>query len=205
MIEALKASNPIYRAFLKYSFWIGNMAAKYQWGILLGLWVGNQALNKLAEVNPALQPFLVPVIILLCIFAFSTWVMKPISNLFLRFNSYGKFLLNKKDKISSNFVAVALVALLAGLAMYISSAQEKYLVVAAYGFAMMVFCGMMFFPSKYNSIMLYTIAMAVLGLVAIYMAFTNNPFTADVVNWFIAGFIIFQFAVNFLVIRRSNR
>ena len=53
--------------------------------------------------------------------------------------------------------------------------------------------------------MLYTIAMAVLGLVAIYMAFTNNPFTADVVNWFIAGFIIFQFAVNFLVIRRSNR
>jgi len=205
MVEALKASNPLYRGFLKYSFWIGNMAAKYQWGILLGLWFGTQALNKLAEVEPGLQPILVPVIILLTLFAFSTWVIKPISNLFLRFNAYGKFLLSKQEKISSNFVAVALVVLLAGLGMYLYSPLDKYLVLAGYGFVMMVFCGVMFLPSKYNSIMLYTIAMAVLGLVAIWMAFTNNAITSTVATIFIVGFIAFQWVVNFLVIRRSNR
>ena len=205
MIEALKATNPVYRLFLKYSFWIGNMGAKYQWGILLGLWLGNQALNQLADAKPGLRPVLIPVIILLALFAFSTWVIKPISNLFLRFNAYGKFLLNKQEKMSSNFVAVALVVLLAGLCMYAYSFQDKYIVLAAYGFAMMVFCGMMYLPSKYNSIMIYTIAMAVLGLIAIWMAFTGNPATGAVVNLFIIGFLGFQFAVNFLVIRRSNR
>lgn len=205
MIEALKASNPVYRLFLKYSFWISNMAAKYQWGILLGFWFGTQALNRVADASPELRPFLVPLIILLTLFAFSTWVIRPISNLFLRFNAYGKFLLNKKEKISSNFVAVALVVLLTGLGLYISSPQDKYLVVAAYGFVMMVFCGSMFTPSKYNSIMLYTIAMAILGLVAIWMAFAENDPVGTFSIAFFVGFIAFQWVVNFLVIRRSNR
>jgi tetratricopeptide (TPR) repeat protein len=205
MIEALKASNPVYRLFLKYSFWIGNMGAKYQWFFLLGFYFGTQALNKLADSNAGLRPFLAPVVILLTIFAFSTWVIKPISNLFLRFNAYGKFLLSKQEKMSSNFVAVSLLVLLTGLGMYIYSPADKYFVLAAYGFAMMVFCGIMFLPSKYNSIMIYTIAMAVLGLIAIWMAFTNNAATESVALAFVIGFIAFQWLANFLLIKRSNR
>jgi len=205
MIEALKASNPVYRLFLKYAFWIGNMGAKYQWIFLLGFWFGNQALNKLAEDNASLRPILVPVIILLAIFAFSTWVIKPISNLFLRFNAYGKFLLNKQEKMSANFVAVALVVLLTGVCMYLYAPLDKYIVLGGFGFAMMVLCGMMFLPSKYNSIMLYTITMAILGLVAIWLAFTNNAATSTVFYAFIIGLVAFQVLVNFLVIRRSNR
>jgi len=113
--------------------------------------------------------------------------------------------LSKQEKMSSNFVAVALVVLLAGVALFINSSMDKYLVVAAYGFAMMVFCSKMFLPSKYHSIMLYTIAMAILGLATIWMAFTNNPVTITLINAFVIGFLAFQFAVNFMVIRRSNR
>ncbi|OQP62835.1 hypothetical protein A3860_26345 [Niastella vici] len=205
MIEALKASNPVYRMFLKFSFWMGNLSAKYQWAFIVGLFVGTQALSRLADANPSLQPFLIPVVIVLALFAFSTWVIKPISNLFLRFNAYGKFLLNKKEKMSSNFVAISLVVLLSGLFMFIYSMQDKYLVVAIYGFAMMVLCGMMFWPSKYNSIMLYTIAMAVFGLVAIWMAFTNNSATTIIIKAFIIAFVAFQWLANFLVIKRSNK
>jgi tetratricopeptide (TPR) repeat protein len=205
MIEALKASNPVYRMFLKYSFWIGNMGAKYQWFFLLGFYFGTQALNRLADSNASLRPFLAPLVILLTIFAFSTWVIKPISNLFLRFNAYGKFLLSKQEKMSSNFVAVSLLVLLSGLALYVYSPADKYFVLAAYGFAMMVFCGVMFLPSKYNSIMIYTIAMAVLGLAAIWLAFTNSPATENVALAFVIGFIAFQWLANFLVIKRSNR
>ena len=205
MIEALKATNPIYRLFLKYSFWMGNMTAKYQWGFLLGLYFGTQALNRLADANESLRPFLAPVILLLTIFAFSTWVIKPISNLFLRFNAYGKFLLDKKEKLSSNFVAVALLLFLTGLLAYIFSSDQRYIYLAAYGFAMMVLCGVMFLPSKYNSLLYYTIAMAVLGLTGLWMAFTNNPGFEGISYAFLIAFIAFQFLVNFVLIRRNNR
>lgn len=205
MIEALKASNPVYRMFLKYSFWMGNMAAKYQWGFILGLYFGTRALNALADANESLKPFLIPLIILLTLFAFSTWIIKPVSNLFLRFNPYGQFLLDKKEKMSSNFVAASLVIFLAGLALYIFLSDEKYLAVAAYGFAMMVPYSVMFVPSKYNSLLIYTIAMAVIGLVAIGLTFSTNRIDNVMSSVFLIGFIAFQWLANFLVIRSSNK
>jgi tetratricopeptide (TPR) repeat protein len=205
MIEALKAANPVYRLFLKFSFWMGNLSAKYQWGFILGLYFGTRALQALANANEALQPFLIPLIILLTVFAFSTWIIKPVSNLFLRFNRYGQFLLGKKEKLSSNFVAVSLVIFLAGLACYIFLSDERYLVVAAFGFAMMVPYSVMFVPSKYNSLLIYTIAMAVIGMVAIAVTFSTNRIDNIMSTVFLIGFIAFQWLANFLVIRSSNR
>jgi len=89
--------------------------------------------------------------------------------------------------------------------MYIYAAEDKYIMLGAYGFAMMVLCGVMFLPSRYNSIMLYTIAMAVLGLIAIWSVFTNNAAADTFAYAFFIGFIAFQWLANFLVIRRSNR
>lgn len=205
MIEALKASNPFYRLFLKYSFWIGNLSAKYQWFVILGLYFGTRALNELAKARPALEPYLLPLIILLVLFAFSTWVIKPLSNLFLRFNPYGKFLLDRKEKMSSNFVAVSLVVLITGLLLYAFLADERYLFVAAYGLAMMVPLSVMFVPSKYNSLFIYTIVMAVVGLTAIITAFANNPVFETLVYVFLIGFVAFQWLANFFMIRSSNR
>lgn len=205
MMEALKAKYLIYRLFLRYAFWIGNLSAKYQWGVILGLYFGTRALNMLADSYPALEPYLLPVIILLVIFAFSTWVIRPLSNLFLRFNAYGKFLLGKQEKISSNFVAVSLTVFLTGLSLYLFIPDLRYLLVAAYGFAMMVPLGMMFTPAKFNAFMIYTIAMAVIGLAALAAAFALSP-AFTILGWtFIGGFIAFQWLANFLIIRSSNR
>jgi tetratricopeptide (TPR) repeat protein len=205
MMEALKASNPVYRLFLKYSFWIGNMSAKYQWGFIIGIYLCTRALGALANANEALSAWLIPVIILLALFAFSTWIIKPVSNLFLRFNPYGKFLLDKKEKMSSNFVAVSVGVILAGLLTYILNGDIRYVFVAVYGLAMMVPLSVMFVPSKYNSILIYTIGLAVLGAIALGAAFANNPAFDTLASAFFIGFIAFQWVVNFLVIRRSNR
>lgn len=206
MIEALKAKYLIYRLFLKFAFWMGNLSAKYQWFVILGLYFGNRALRALANANPALEPFLLPVIILLSIFAFSTWVIRPLSNLFLRFNEYGKFLLSKKEKISSNFVAVSLAIFVGGLISYALLSDERYLFVAIYGFAMMVPISAMFTPAKYNAFMIYTIAMAVIGFATLWAAFANNFALFENLGMaFLVGFIAFQFIANFLVIRSNNR
>ncbi|HUP11201.1 MAG TPA: tetratricopeptide repeat protein [Niastella sp.] len=206
MLEALKAKYFIYRLFLRYAFWIGNLSAKYQWGVILGLYFGTRALNALAKSNPEMEPFLFPVIMVLTIFAFSTWVIRPLSNLFLRFNAYGKFLLNRQEKISSNFVAISLAIFLAGLLSYVFLGDDRYIFVAAYGFAMMVPISVMFVPSKYNAFMIYTIAMGVIGLAALGAAFSNNPALFDnLATVFLVGFIAFQFLANVLIIRSTNR
>src|SRR5690606_13738189 len=107
MMEALKATNPIYKLFLKYAFWMNNLTSKYQWAVIIGFYIGFRIIRSISENNEALQPFLTPLIIILALVAFSTWVITPIGNFFLRFNAYGKFLLDKDEKMSSNFVAAS--------------------------------------------------------------------------------------------------
>lgn len=206
MAEALKSSNPVYKLFLKYAFFMHNLTSRYQWAVIIGFYFGVRFLRKIAAANEALEPYLIPVVIILSIIAFSTWVIDPISNLFFRFNRYGQFLLEKHEKMSSNFVAVSLAVFVAGLLGYIFLSDERMIAVAAYGFAMMVPLSVVFAPSKNRVVILvYGIAMAVIGLVAIALTFSSgelyNPFSLI----FIIGFVAFQWLANYFIIKESNK
>jgi len=206
MLEAIKASNPVYRGYLKYSFWMGNLTAKYQWGVIIGFYFGVKLLRNLADNNVSLQPYLNPLIIVLALFAYSTWVITPIGNLFLRFNKYGQLLLSNEQKQSSNFVALGLAIFAVGLLFYFVLPDERFLSVAVFGCAMMLPCSVMFSPTKYKySLLVYTIVMAVIGLVAIALTFMTGDIFNMVSVIFLFGFIGFQWAANFLLIRQSNR
>ena len=148
ILEAMKAKNPLYRLFLKYTFWMGNLTAKYQWAVLLGFYFGFRGLKVLARNNEALRPFLIPLLVVLALVAFSTWIMTPLSNLFLRFNKYGQLLLDKKQKISSSFVALSLSVFIVAGIMYALLSDERMLALAAFGLAMMLPFGVMLSPSK---------------------------------------------------------
>jgi tetratricopeptide (TPR) repeat protein len=205
MLEALKATNPVYRIFLKYSFWMSNLTAKYRWGVIIGFYLGIRALNTVARNNEALQPYLIPLIMALALIAFSTWVIAPISNLFLRFNKYGQFLLDKKEKISSNFVAVSFGAFIVGLLLYFVLSDEKMLPVAVFGFAMMLPLGTMLSPSKNKyGLLIYTIALAVVGLIAIALTFSTGEMFNFMTAVFVFGFIAFQWVANYMLIKDDN-
>ncbi len=206
LLEALKARNIFYRWFLKYSFWIGNFTSKYQWGVIIGFYLVVRLIRSMATANETVRPYLTPIIVLLTIVAFSTWIMGPIGNLFLRFNKYGQLLLDKKEKLSSNLVAMSVLILMGGLAAYFLLKVEAYILVAAYGFAMMVPYGVMFSPSKPKyALVIYSIALAVLGLLAIYTGFTTGNILNVSTSIFGIAFLAFQFIVNFMVIKQSNR
>lgn len=206
MVQALKANNMLYRGFLKYQFFMGNLTAKYQWFVIIGFYFLVRLMNTLAEKNEALKPFLTPIIILFSIFALSTWVMRPISNLFLRLNSYGRYLLGRDEIISSNFVGACLLVFLFGIGGYLITDADPWLVLAFWGFAMMVPCSMMMHPSKFkNAFLYYTIAMALLGLAGVAAAFMNAPYFSLISVLFLVGFIGFQWVANFLVIRSDNK
>lgn len=205
MLEALKATNPIYRIFLKYSFFMSNLTAKYQWGVVIGFYIGFKALRTIAKNNEALQPYLIPLIVAFALIAFSTWVIAPISNLFLRFNKYGQLLLDKKEKMSSNFVAISLGLFLVGLLLYFLLSDEKMLTIAVYGFAMMLPLGTMFSPSKNKyTLLIYTIALGVVGLMAIGLTFSTGEMFNSMTVVFIWGFVAFQWVANYMLIKEDN-
>lgn len=206
MLEALKATNPIYRLFLKYSFFMSNLTAKYQWGVIIGFYLGFRVLKTIARNNEALQPYLIPLIIALAFIAFSTWIIAPISNLFLRFNKYGQLLLDKKEKMSSNFVAISLGAFIVGLLLYFALSNEKMLTIAVFGFAMMLPLGTMFSPSKNKyGLLIYTIALAIIGLMAIGLTFSTGEMFNLMTVVFIIGFVAFQWVANYLLIKEDNQ
>lgn len=206
MVEALKAKSIFYRLFLKYAFWISNLTAKYQWGVILGFYFGFKGLRLLADKNESLRPYLTPLLILLGVIAFSTWVITPISNLFLRLNAYGKYLLTKDEMLSSNFVGISFLIFIVGGALYIVSGDQKFLPIAAFGFAMMLPFGVMFSPSKSKFfLMAYTAAMALLGIAGIAVALNTGELFNTFAAIFIFGFIAFQWAANYILIKDGNR
>lgn len=206
MLEAIKAANPVYRAFLKYSFWMSNLTAKYQWGVIIGFYFGFKGLRALAKNNDALEPYLTPLIIGLGILAFSTWIITPVSNLFLRFNKYGQVLLSKKEKMSSNFVAISFAAFIVGSILTFLLSDERFLSIAIFGFAMMLPLGIMFSPSKYkNALFIYTICMAITGILAIGSTFVTGELYSLLALAFVMGFIGFQWVANFLMIKEDNQ
>jgi len=99
MLESIKAKNFIYRAYLKYAFWVSNMKEGKQWGFIIGLYVAYRLIVGLLSKTdyPYLAYF---VIIPYLLFALGGWIIGPLSSAILLFNPNGKYLLEQKDKIS---------------------------------------------------------------------------------------------------------
>lgn len=205
LLQAIKATNPIYRLYLKYAFFIGKLSAKYQWGVVIGFYLGVRGLQYMANTYEAIQPYLNPLIVALGIIAFSTWVIKPISNLFLRFNKYGQLLLTKAEKISSNFVAVSFVVFIAGALLYFIKQEDKFLPIAFFGFSMMLPLGIVFSPAKHKIwLLIYTVVLAVAGLLAISVSLVFDVLFSLFSDIYLYGFIGFQFLTNFFLIKEDN-
>lgn len=202
ILEALKAKNPIYRLFLKYAFFMGNLSTNYQWGFILGIYFATRILNSIAKSNEEIQPFITPIVVVLSVFAFSTWIIRPISNLFLRFNVYGKLLLDRKEKLSSSFVAITLGASLIGLLFYFVLDDERFLSVAAIGAALMLPLGIVFEPTKQKNTLPITVSILVLiGIGAIIQTFISGELMNYLSTLFLFSFIGFQWVANFLMLK----
>ncbi|MEO5600771.1 MAG: tetratricopeptide repeat protein [Cyclobacteriaceae bacterium] len=178
LVEGLKARYWFYKLFLKYAFWLSNMKSKGQWMVILGLYFGVKLLQVIAASNAFLALIITPLIFLYIIFAVSTWIIGPLSNLFLRLNVYGKYALDKEEIESSNYVAMALCVGLAGGLLYIFEQNFLYLMILIYGITMMIPLASMLNPKKPKSkkvLITYAVSMALIGLLSlIQYAYTNE-------------------------------
>jgi len=200
MVEALKARFFLYRWFLKYAFWMSNMAEKYQWIFILGFYFGSKALQKLAASSETMQPFLYPLVALMFLFAFSTWIMNPVGNLFLRLHPQGKHLLNKEEKISSSAIGVGLLISLISTIAFFATAEEGFVILAIFSFTMMIPLSRLFDKPKWL-FMGYNAAMFVMGSIAVISEFTGHLQAMPSIIY-VCGLIAFQFLANFFASRQ---
>ncbi len=205
MVEALKASSFLYRGYLKYVFFMEKLSEKGQWIFVLGFYFGSKLLRMLGEKVPVLEPYIFPIIVLLALFAFSTWIITPLSNLFFRFNPYAKFLLDKKEMIASNFVGISLLVGIIGFGAYFITSKDVFFGVAIFGLLMMVPLSHLFLPTKIKYLpIMVAILLTILGLTGIYTVYANNNFYNIFATAFIMIFIAYQWGLNFLMIRKNN-
>lgn len=205
MMQAIKATNPLYRVFLKYSFFMSKLTAQYQWGVIIGFYLLYRFILRVSESNPELKSILYPILGLLALLAISTWVIGPISNLFLRLHRYGKHLLERDEIRSSNFVGISFLIFIVGIVLYLVTGLGSFLALAVFGFTMMIPFSTMFLKSKpQNALLYYCIALAAVGVLAVGSSFMDgelfNPFSM----LYLFGFIAFQWVANFIMIKESN-
>jgi len=116
IVEALKAQNFFYRAMLKYFLFMSRLGSGAQWAIMIGGYVGYRALSNAADTNPNLEQWVWPILWAYIAFAISTWLSSTLFNLMLRFHPFGKHVLSRDERLTSNFVATAMgLAIVSGL------------------------------------------------------------------------------------------
>jgi tetratricopeptide (TPR) repeat protein len=203
LVEGLKARYWFYRMFLKYAFWVGNMKGKGQWAVIIGLYFGARILRGVAENNATLALFITPVIYLYILFAISTWIIGPLSNLFLRLNVYGRFALTDEETQSSNFVGISLAVGGFGGLLFLFTNDFLYAMLLIYGLTMMIPLASMFNPAKERSKQIlvgYTILIGLIGLGAIMdQAFSYGVGILGTI--YIFGILAYQWIANAMIIR----
>lgn len=202
MVEALKARYWIYRVFLRYAFWVSNFNKKGQWLVLIGMYLGFRVLRSIAETNPTLAPFLFPMIYLYFTFAISTWIVAPLSNLFLRFNIYGRYALTEDEINSSNFVAFSLGLAFIGLSLFVFNSSFG-LPLIIFGVGMMIPLSSMLNPTKsgHRKILIgYSILLAAIATLEITLiAVSGQQSLLGII--FVFGVFAYQWLVNAFSIR----
>jgi tetratricopeptide (TPR) repeat protein len=109
IVEAIKARNPIYRWLLLYFLWMAKFSGQARFGVLIGGYLGYQALIWVSRNNPTLAPWLLPLIISYIVFALLTWLGNPLMNLLLRLHPLGRYALSDDQRSGANLTLVLLV------------------------------------------------------------------------------------------------
>ncbi len=139
IIEAMKARYLVYRLLLRFSLWIGRQGNVAQWAIILGFVFGRKALATLARENPALAPFLWPVLALSFAFLLMIWIASPLFDLLLRLNRFGRLALSRDQRIASNWIGGCFFLAVVCFVSYLAGSRNA-------GFVGMMYFGFLLMP-----------------------------------------------------------
>jgi len=131
VLETLKARVPVYRWILGYFLWMQTKAAGAQWAIIIGLYIGYRVVRGVADNNPALAPFLTPLLVLYLLFVVATWFAKPLADAALLIHPFGRMALTAQEKREGLIVAGLVFGSLALYLVSLANGSETIFLMAA--------------------------------------------------------------------------
>jgi tetratricopeptide (TPR) repeat protein len=196
MVQAMKAKYWLYRQFLNYSFFMGRQKARTQWAIIIAIFILTQIANQ----------YFFPLYIVLALMAISTWLITPVSNLFLRLNPYGRYALSPEQTKVSNIVGILLGAtLLSGVAFLITGINGLLALCLCTGVMLLPAAGLYVSERKKsrNFTRWYVLGLALLGVLGVGLAFLkNDPFNIFVTVMLI-GVFGYQILANYILTKEG--
>jgi tetratricopeptide (TPR) repeat protein len=192
MVQAMKARYWLYRQFLNYAFFMGRQKAGMQWAIVIGVFILTQIANKV----------FFPLYVLLAAFVLSTWLIGPVSNLFLRLNAYGRYALSNEEIRTSNITGILiLVAALAALAFWLTGiAGLLSLCISAA--VLLLPASSMYTPGakrKQKTLQIYTGVLCLLAVLGIGYAFISNDPLNVIMGVLLIGVFAYQWVANYII------
>ena len=204
IIEALKARKGVYRVFLRYSFWMGSLSPRARWIVIIGLFVMARIARSALRENPELLPILGPALGLYFVFVLGTWIAGPLSNLLLRFHSFGRLALGRDEVMASNLIAGCLVLALVGGLMLAITGSNAWLVVAASSALLLIPIGGAFSgygTRAWRPLLAGLVVIAACAATAMMLAFVRFDLAVfPLIGQFLGSFLFGWFA-NYLVIK----
>lgn len=202
MLEALRARFWPYRLFMKYQEAMAKLSGNASFGLMIGLWLGVQALSRLGSNNPDLAVFTDPLVYLLVGLFILTWVIHPIMNFYLLTNKYGRLLLDEDDKLMATLVGGSLVLGAACLLAYFVLGWPVMAMLAVAGLLLTIPFGSFLRPVAKDMRQLTTAATVVLTLLALGAIFSANIL---LINVALFGLLGYQFMLNAIMARAGGR
>ncbi|QHI37351.1 Beta-barrel assembly-enhancing protease [Kordia antarctica] len=174
MTTALKSKNFLYKWYLKYAFWMSNQSSRNQWIFIIGLYIAYRIGIVVLQASD-LTFLVIPLVIVYLLFVLGGWIMEPLSNTILLADSYGKYLLQDRQKYSGYaFGGLALAGILA-VGAYFTFGNELYML-----WGLTFFCALLPLPGSFLREqkrtrligLFYGIAMICVGFFGVF--FTND-------------------------------
>ena len=199
MAEALRSRFWIYRLFFKYSEFVSRLTEKGSWAFIIGIYIAYRILIRSSKEYPVL----LPLVYLFCGLFILSWLIRPISNLFLYFNKYGKLLLDKDETKMAISVGIALSVSIVSLCLYFAGISQKLF------FDLAIVAGLSAIPlstylsptQKNNQQRLTYLTYGLIGMGLLSLLPNMHVFLV----FFLLGIFAYQWIVNGILIKEGAR
>lgn len=202
LLESLKAKNFLYRGFLSWMFFMSKQKEQAQWFIIIGAYLGYQLLGRMT----AQYPFLLPVVYLLLLLFYLTWIIHPLSNVLIKLDRVARHALTEVESRAATIVGLGVLMGFSLLGVYLVIGNHLLLLSALFVLSIIIPMSMYydFIGTNRESIAWWSmlglgaLGATSLGLVALDSATSLAIWQGDVLwTGYFLGFLAYQFAANY--------
>jgi tetratricopeptide (TPR) repeat protein len=206
IVEALKARNVLYRVLLRYFLWMSRLSFRAQRLVIVGAVVGVNIARAIGDSSPAVAPYVQPLFYAYLAFAYVTWVAKPLSNLLLRMDKFGRYALTRRQIVASNWIGgiLALAAVCALVNVWLNFIPLHVAWAACIMLTMPVSASFdTHHPGRRRFLTVFSIALAGLAMATVLTwAFVSDDLGMVLEMLFVVGFVASTWIVGFMRTRR---